>query len=128
MSRNTIVTLGVVIVGLFLGKYAITHLVLDDARARAAELEKRPYIERDLCGEYGIRPDHSSGGGGPLGHVGRASRAHKINNALESEASRIQIEFEEEVGVLGALLVRIDAPRIAHRRFEDQHLLPKKGR
>ena len=100
------------------------RLAGDDGSDYRAALEKRPYTERDLGEEYGLKPVEPQHRGGPLDYMSVAGDAAKRNNMLEAEASRIQLEFEERAGYW-ALLFPIDAHRIARQRFEDQGLLPK---
>jgi hypothetical protein len=100
------------------------QLAGDDAGDYRAALEKRPYAERDLGKEYGLKPYEPPRRCGPMDYTSVASEGAKRNNMLEAEASRIQLEFEDRAGYW-ALLFPIDAHRIARQRFEDQGLLPK---
>ena len=102
------------------------QLAGDDAGDYRAALEERPYTERDLGEEYGLKPVEPQRRRGPLDYMSVASEGAKRNNMLEAEASRIQLEYEDQAGYW-ALLFPIDAHRIARQRFEDQGLLPNEG-
>lgn len=95
------------------------------AKAYLADLEKRPYTQRDLVAEYGWdlnwRPRH-----GGLSYLRTACRAHHYNNILHAEAARIQIEIEDRgMGIYHLLGLPPDyCDRIARQRFADQGIVP----
>jgi hypothetical protein len=105
------------------------HLPADgDYEVYTRSLEKRPYADRDLAQEYGLDPDWTPATGVWAG-ASNGSYALQFNNALEAEASRIQIEFEQHAGTGGALMSyafggSINPNEIARNRFEDQGLRP----